>query len=328
MQKRIINLRDQAVWLMLIGVIIVFSIAVRNFATPGNMITILRQVSNIGILAVGMTFVLIAGGIDLSIGNLMGLVGVFSALLMTEYSMPPVLACVLGVVLGTLVGFVNGLLVTYTFMPPLIATLGMSYVVRGMAYIITNGYPVYGLPASVKILGQGYIFTVVPICVLIMVAVIILGAIIMNKMHLGRFFYALGGNEEAARLSGIRVSRVRVTAYTISGFLAAISGVVMMSRVNSGQALSGNGMEMDALIACVVGGISVAGGEGKATGMIGGMLVMGVLANGMAVAGMSEYLQMVVKGAVLVAVVAIDCYSRNRRQNAKQKAAGKAAASS
>lgn len=190
MQKKKLNLKEYAVWIMLVVLVAVFSLAVPNFATTGNMVTILRQVANIGILSVGMTFVLISGGIDLSIGNQMGLVGVIAALLMVQYNVSPVLACLVGLVVGVVVGLINGLLITYTQMPPLIMTLGMSYATRGMAYIIT-------------------------------------------------------------------------------------------------------------------------GGEGKATGMIGGMLVMGILANGMAVAGMSEYLQMLVKGAVLVAVVAIDCFSRH-----------------
>jgi ribose transport system permease protein len=192
-------------------------------------------------------------------------------------------------------------------------TLGMGYACRGMAFIITDGYPVYGIPSSVRIIGQGYILKLVPVCVLIMVFVIVIGAVIMNKTHLGRQFYAIGGNEEAARLSGINVIRIRVIAYVICGLLASVSGIVMMSRINSGQPLSGVNMEMDALIACVVGGISVMGGEGKATGMIGGMLVMGVLANALAVAGTSDYFQQVVKGGVLVIVVAVDSLSRLRK---------------
>jgi ribose transport system permease protein len=302
---------------MLAGVVVIFALGIPNFASSGNFITILRQVSNIGILAVGMTFVLIAGGIDLSIGSLIPLSAVTAALLMTTsaagYGINPVIACLAGVVVGGIVGFVNGAFITYTRMPPLIMTLGMSYVCRGLGFIITKGYPVYGLPPSIKILGQGYVLKVVPVCVLIMVAVIVIGAVIMNRTQLGRQFYAIGGNEEAARLSGINVKKVRLISYIICGVLASVSGIVMMSRINSGQPLSGNGMEMDALIACVVGGISVMGGEGRATGMIGGMLVMGVLANGLAVAGTNEYLQQVVKGAVLVIVVAVDSLSRLKK---------------
>jgi ribose/xylose/arabinose/galactoside ABC-type transport system permease subunit len=317
MNNIVAKLRNQAVWLMLAGVVIIFALGIPNFASSGNFITILRQVSNIGILAVGMTFVLIAGGIDLSIGSLIPLSGVTAALLMTTsevgLGLNPVIACLAGIAVGGIIGLANGVLITYTRMPPLIMTLGMSYVCRGLGFIITKGYPVYGLPPSIKILGQGYVLKVVPVCVLIMVAVIIIGAIIMNRTQLGRQFYAIGGNEEAARLSGINVKKARIISYIICGVLASVSGIVMMSRINSGQPLSGNGMEMDALIACVVGGISVMGGEGKATGMIGGMLVMGVLANGLAVAGTNEYLQQVVKGGVLVVVVAVDSLSRLKK---------------
>ena len=320
MQKKI-NIKDQAVWIMLVVLAAGFSIAVPNFATAGNLVTILRQVANIGILAVGMTFVMISGGIDLSIGNQMGLISIVSALLMVEYGVSPLPSCLVGLLVGAIVGLINGLLITYTKMPPLIATLGMSYVAKGLAFIITEGYPVYGLPQSAKWMGQGYLFDIpfAPVCVLIMAAVIAIGAFIMNKTYVGRQFYALGSNEEAARLAGLKVNRIRVLAYVISGLMAALSGIVMMSRVNSGQALNGNGMEMDALIACVVGGVSVSGGEGKATGMIGGMLVMGILANGMAVAGMSEYVQMLVKGGVLIAVVAIDCFTRTHTKKAPAK---------
>jgi ribose/xylose/arabinose/galactoside ABC-type transport system permease subunit len=304
------RLRNQAVWIMLVILILIFSIFIPNFASAGNFITILRQVANIGILAVGMTFVLIAGGIDLSIGAMIPLAGVASAFFMVNYGLHPVLAIFFAMCIGIFVGLVNGLFITYTRMSPLIMTLGMGYACRGMAFIVTNGYPVYGIPSSVRIIGQGYILKVVPVCVLIMIIVIVIGAIIMNQTHLGRQFYAIGGNEEAARLSGINVTRTRIISYVICGLLSSISGIVMMSRINSGQPLSGVNMEMDALIACVVGGVSVMGGEGKATGMIGGMLVMGVLANAMAVGGTSEYFQQVVKGGVLAVVVAVDSFSR------------------
>lgn len=308
--KNRIELRNYAVWIMLVILVVFFCLLVNNFATANNLITILRQVATIGILSMGMTFVLLVGGIDLSMGAMVGLVGVASSLLMTKYGLPVFISCLLGIGVGGLFGFLNGVIIAKTKIPPLIMTLGISYVIRGFAYLINNGYPVYKLPASVKFLGQGFIYQFFPVCVLVMIIIIFIGAFILNNTHLGRNIYAVGGNEEAARLSGINVYKIRIIAYIISGLLSGLAGIVMMSRVNSGQALSGTGMEMDALIACVVGGISVTGGEGKATGMIGGMLVMGVLQNGMAIAGLNEYLQSVVKGAVLCAVVAIDCYSR------------------
>jgi ribose/xylose/arabinose/galactoside ABC-type transport system permease subunit len=308
------KLRNQAVWVMLAVLVLFFSIFVPNFASSGNFITILRQVSNIGILSVGLTFVLIAGGIDLSIGAMIPLAGVASAFFMVNYGLPPIVAILLAMCIGLFVGLINGVFITYTRMPPLIMTLGMGYACRGMAFIITDGYPVYGLPPGVRIIGQGYILKAIPVCVLIMIFIIVIGAIIMNKTQLGRQFYAIGGNEEAARLSGLNVTRIRIVAYTVCGLLASVSGIVMMSRINSGQPLSGVNMDMDAIIACVVGGISVMGGEGKATGMIGGMLVMGVLANALAVAGTSDYFQQVVKGGVLTIVVAVDSLSRLRKK--------------
>jgi ribose/xylose/arabinose/galactoside ABC-type transport system permease subunit len=313
MDRIVSVIKSHAVWIMLVVLVAIFMILIPNFASPGNFITILRQVSNLGILAVGMTIVLIAGGIDLSIGSVLPLVGVSTAILMTKAGVPAFAAFFATLWIGLLVGLLNGFIITFTRMPALIMTLGMGYICRGLAFIVTGGYPVYQLPPEAKVLGQGYIFSIIPICVLIMIAVIILGAIVLNQTQLGRKFYALGGNEEAARLSGISVKGVRITSYAICGFLAGVSGVVMMSRLNSGQPLSGTNMEMDALIACVIGGISVAGGEGKATGMIGGMLVMGVLVNGLAVAGMNEFMQQVVKGAVLITVVAVDCASRLRK---------------
>ena len=237
------KLKQNVVWIMLLGLIVIFSFATPFFFTKSNLITVLRQVTNTGIITVGMSMVLIGGG-----------------------------------------------------------------------------FPVYGLPEKIKILGQGYIGGVFPVCVLILIAIIAVGAFVLNKTHFGRATYAIGSNEEAARLSGINVNQVRISLYAISGMLAGISGLVLMSRTNSGQATSGTGNEMDALIACVVGGVSVSGGEGNASGIIGGMLVMGVLANGMAVMGMSEYVQTLVKGLVLVVVVAVDSFTKTYKGKAKVKA--------
>lgn len=314
------KLKQNVVWIMLLGLIVIFSFATPFFFTKGNLITVLRQVTNTGIITVGMSMVLIGGGIDLSVGSQMGLNGMLAALFLTTTGMPIAVCCILAVLISALIGAVNGVLITYTKMPPLIATLGMQYICRGCAYLVTGGFPVYGLPEKIKVLGQGYIFGVFPVCVLILIVVIAIGAFILNKTHFGRATYAIGSNEEAARLSGINVNKIRISLYAISGMLAGISGLVLMSRTNSGQATSGTGNEMDALIACVVGGVSVSGGEGNASGIIGGMLVMGVLANGMAVMGMSEYVQTLVKGLVLVVVVAVDSFTKTYKGKAKVKA--------
>lgn len=306
---------------MLIVLIVLFSFTSDHFFSQSNMITILRQIANTGVLSIGMAFVLIAGGIDLSIGSQAGLNGMITALLMTAAGCPIWLSCLIGIAMNAAIGAAIGTLITITNMPPLIATLGLSYLCTGCAYLSSGGFPVYGLPEGVKVFGQGYIGSVFPVCVLILIIIVALGAFVLNKTHLGRQFYAVGSNPEAARLSGIQVRKIKILSYTISGTLAGIAGLILMSRTNSGQPLNGQGAEMDALIACVVGGISVAGGEGKAVGIIGGILVMGVLANGMAVMGLSEYTQELVKGLVLIVVVAVDAFSKTHTFKKKKIAA-------
>ena len=303
------NLQKYMVVVILFVLIIFFSVLTPNFLTKDNLFTILRQVSMIGILSVGGAFIMISGGIDLSLGVQMGMSGIIAALLMVNHQMPIFLSCLLGLLVTTFVGFVNGIVITTTRMQPLIATLGMMNIIKGLNYIITDGLPIYGIPSHVTLLGQGHIGAV-PIPSLIMLAVFCLGGFLLNKTYLGRYFYALGSNEEAARLTGLKTKMIRILAYTIGGSLAGIAGLVLMARVNSAQPMSGWGNEMDVITACVVGGVSAAGGEGKISGVIAGVLIMGVLSNGMAVLGLGEYHQVVVKGVVLIVAVGFDCLQR------------------
>jgi ribose transport system permease protein len=297
----------------LILLIIIFSIASPNFLTGNNVITILLMTAVNGILATGITFVIVTGGIDLSIGTVMTFCSVVTGIFITNLGFPIPVGIILGILAGVFCGFINGLTIAKLGLPPFIATLGMMNIAKGFNLVISGTAPIYfidkpifGTIATRPVFG-------IPLGVIIFFASALIASFILVKTVIGRYAFAIGSNEEAARLSGINVKKVRMISYVICGVLAAVSGIVMMSRINSGQPLSGNGMEMDALIACVVGGISVMGGEGRATGMIGGMLVMGVLANGLAVAGTNEYLQQVVKGAVLVIVVAVDSLSRLKK---------------
>lgn len=303
------------VWIMLLCLCILFSLMSPNFLTTNNLITVLRQTAVTGILCVGLAIVIIGGEIDLSIGRQMGLTGVVCALLISKGGMNPILAMVLSLMVNLGIGLLNGVIITYTGMPAMIATIGMQFACYGAANLLCGGYPIYGMPPVIKVLGQGYI-GVIPVCVIVLVIVIAIGAFVLTKTHFGRQVFAVGSNAEAAHLSGINVERTKILLYIISGFAAGLAGLVLMSRVNSGQPTNGANFEMNALIACVVGGISFAGGAGKISGIVGGMLVMSVLANGMAVAGMSEYSQTLVKGIVLIAVVAADCLSRKRKSKA------------
>jgi len=206
---------------------------------------------------------------------------------------------------GLAAGLVNGALVTYIKIPPLIATLGTQTAIRGLAYIMTNGYTIYGFPKAFNYLGKGYV-GVIPVPVIIMVIVLIVGWYAVNHTKFGRYLYAIGGNGEASRLSGININLRLIIAYVISGGLAALAGVVELSRLNSGQPNAGEGYEMSAITAVVLGGISVSGGEGKFSGVVFGILIMGILSSGLVMMNISTYYQQLIKGLVLLFAVSID----------------------
>jgi len=300
------------IFAVLFVLILFFSITSKNFFVANNLLNVARQVSMLGIASVGMAFVLLLGGIDLSIGSQITLVNIIAAWLMINGHMHPVFACTIAVALSTLIGFSNGLIIAKVKMPPIIVTLSMMIIIEGVAYMISGGMPIFGFPKAFTVLGQGYV-GIIPIPVIIMIVIMAIGAFILNKTYFGRYFYAVGGNEEAANLSGINVNRVKFLVYTLSGLFAGIAGIVMLSRTNSGQVLAGKGFEFDALTACVLGGVSVNGGIGKISNIVAGVLILGVLSNGMVLLNVSQYSQMVIKGLVLLLAVAFDSIQKNRK---------------
>lgn len=312
-------LRKSGILIVLIILILVFSNMSAQFRTFSNFITILRQISMLGVVSAGMMFVLISGGIDLSIGSQLSIVGVITAMCYANWGLPPVLCIIAGLLVGTLIGLFNGIAITRTGMPPMIATLAVQIMVRGLGFIICGGASIYGLPDSFKLFGQGYIGPL-PIPVLIMIVVLLISAFVLNRTYIGRYFYAVGSNEEATRLSGLNTKNIRVLSYAICGFLSGVAGIIMMSRVNSGQPKAGDGFEMDVLTACVVGGVSISGGEGKTSHILLGALIMGVLSNGLVIIGVSEYSQQVAKGAVLLFAVAFDSVQRLNTKRKKKLA--------
>ena len=215
----------------------------------------------IGITSVGMMFVMLTGGIDLSVGSVLAFVNVVCAYFMVKLGMNPILASILIVVIAALFGWMNGLIITRLQVPPLIATMGLMKILAGLAFIISRGLPIYGFDSSYTILGQGYV-GVIPIPVIIMAVIFGLGWFILNKTYFGRYFYAIGGNEEAAKLSGINVNRMKELVYVLSGVFAALAGIIMLSRLNSGQPTTGTGFEFQVIIAVVLGGVSISGGTG------------------------------------------------------------------
>lgn len=306
-------LSKYGILLILFSMIIIFGIGNSMFLSINNFVSILRQISVLAIITVGMSFVLISGGIDLSVGAQLAFIGVITATFATVLNVPPMLACAIGVVIATLIGIINGLFISNTHVPPLIATLAMQQILRGCAYIISGGKPLYGLQESIQFIGQGYI-GVIPFPVILMVICIIIGLFILNKTYVGRSFYVIGCSEEVGRLSGIKTRVITTIAYGLCGFLSGIGSIIMMSRINSGSPTVGNGYEMDVLTAAVLGGVSVSGGEGKLFGAIVGALIIGVLSNGLIIMNVSEYYQMVIKGIVLATAVAFDSI-RNGKLN-------------
>lgn len=311
-KKELLN--KYGILIILIAMIVIFGIGNSVFLTPSNFISIIRQIAVLAIITVGMAFVLIAGGIDLSVGAQLAFIGVVTATLCTTMSVNPMLSCVIGIILATVIGIINGVFIANTHVPPLIATLAMQQILKGFAYIISGGKPLYGLDESVQFIGQGYVGAI-PFPVIIMAICILLGFFVLNKTYIGRSFYVIGCSEEVGRLSGIKTKLMTTIAYGLCGFLSGIAAIIMMSRINSGSPTVGSGFEMDVLTAAVLGGVSVNGGEGKLFGAIVGALIIGVLSNGLIIMNVSEYYQMVIKGIVLALAVAFDSL-----RNGKMKA--------
>lgn len=301
------------IYLALIVLMIFFSAVNSAFLKPDNLFNVARQISMLGIASVGMAFVLLLGGIDLSIGSMITLVNIVTAWLMVKAGIHPLPACLISLVMASALGFANGWVIANIKMPPLIVTLASMTMLEGLAFIICGGIPIFGFPKGFAVIGQGYLGPV-PVPVVIMIVVLAVGAFILNETFFGRWFYAVGGNEEAANLSGINVKRVKYLVYTLSGFFAGLAGIVMLSRTNSGQALAGKGFEFDVLTAVVLGGVSVNGGSGKISNVVAGILILGVLSNGMVLMNITQYSQMLIKGAVLLAAVGFDCYQKQRQK--------------
>ncbi len=210
-----------------------------------------------------------------------------------------------------MIGYVNGVLVTRAKMPPLIVTLAMQGGLYGISYIITNSHSIAGFPDSFRFIGQGYI-GFLPVPVVLMVVILAVGWFVLNKTYFGRYIYAIGGNDDVARLSGIRVNRIRRIVYMLGGLFAGVSGVIFLSRLMSGQANTGMGFEMDVLTALVLGGVSINGGSGKIFNAVMGVAIIGVLNNGLVLINVNQHVQEVIKGVVLIAAVAFDCISKNK----------------
>lgn len=300
---------------ILLVAIVVFSLISPNFLTFNNFKLMIRQVSFVTISAVGLMFVMVSGGIDLSVGSQIIFTNIVLALLMSStygLSMEPLVAIPICIALGTILGAANGFLSNTLKIHSLIITLGTAYIYKGLGYIVAGGRNIDGLPDSFRVYGQGYVGPI-PVPIIIMLVVVIIGAYFLHSTYFGSRVYAMGGNQEAAHLAGINIKRMRLTVFAIGGFASGLTSVIMLSRVFNGQVTTGSGIEFDALTAALLGGVAFAGGEGTILGLVTGVLIIGVLNNGMQLFGLHDYYQNLVKGALLLAAVGYGEYQKSRR---------------
>ena len=315
--------RKYAIVLIFIAMFVVMTFLTDAFLQPRNLVNVIRQISVVGLIAIGVTMVIITTGIDLSSGSVLALAAVFAASLAQQPDwhdakypglvVPVIVPIVVALAVGVLCGAINGALIARFKIPPFIATLGMMTVARGFALIYSNR-PVSGLTDTYNFIGQGEILKVIPVqpplgipVPVIILAVVAIGAhILLNHTRFGRHVYAIGGNEQAALISGLNVGRIKIGVYTIAGLLSGLAGLVLSSRIGSGQAGLAVGYELDAIASAVIGGTSLSGGIGKIWGTIIGALIIGVLNNGLDLLNVSAYWQTIVKGSIIVIAVIID----------------------
>lgn len=299
-----------------IALFIFFSITARNFFTVRSVLTLALQTSAVTIMGIGVTFTIITGGIDLSIGSVIALAGTV-AVMVAIAGVPIWLSMVVGLLVGVVCGLLNGLLVTRLKLPPFIATLGMMMVARGVALTITNAnaWPApegFGELGNGTILGTGPQFPGISYPVLIMIAVALIFHFVLSKTRIGRYTYAVGSNEEAARLSGIKVNQVKIINYIFSGLLAGLVGIILASRMITSQPNSAVGYELNAIAAAVIGGTSLMGGVGTVAGTVIGSFIIGILTVGLTMAGANYFMQQIVIGLVVIGAVAVDGLKSHR----------------
>lgn len=293
--------------LALILLIVFVTVLNHSFISPNNLLNLLRQLTVNGFIAFGMTFVILTGGIDLSVGSILALTSVIFVGLFTQMGVPVFVALLIAILLGAVLGFVNGVFITKGKLAPFIVTLATMTIYRGLTLVYTDGRPIAGDRDSYlfEFLGRGLILKI-PFQVILFFIIFIILSIVLRKTAFGRKVYAVGGNEKASFIAGIKTDKVKIAIYTISGVMASIAGLILTSRINSAGPQAGVSYEMDAIAAVVLGGTSMTGGKGSLTGTLIGVLILGVLNNGLNLLGVSSFYQQIVKGIVILLAVLID----------------------
>ncbi|MBM7600321.1 ribose transport system permease protein [Virgibacillus halotolerans] len=294
----------------LIVIMVILGVLSDNFFTLSNIFNLLRQVSVNALIAFGMTFVILTAGIDLSVGSLLALGSALTAGLLTS-GMDPLLAVFIGLLIGLALGAINGIIITKGKVAPFIATLATMTIFRGVTLVYTDGKPITGLSDSFtfEMIGKGYVFGI-PFPVILMLIIFVILFFILRNTVFGRQVYAVGGNEEASTLSGIKADRVKIWVYSLTGMLSVLAGIIITSRLNSAQPTAGSMYELDAIAAVVIGGTSLAGGRGRIVGTLIGALIIGVIDNGLNLLNVSSFYQQIVKGGVILLAVMLDRRSK------------------
>ena len=307
------RLRQYGLIAALIILIVAFAFSNEYFFTANNLLNVARQVSVTAIVAVGMTFVIISGGIDLSVGSNLAFSGVVASMAFVSTGSAP-LALLAGIATGGIIGLINGLITAKGRITGFIVTLAMLGVVRGFAFIITGGNPVTASDPGFTWFGVGSVLGI-PVPIVITIVVIALGWFALTKTKFGRYVYAIGGNERASRWTGLKVDGVQTSVYVVVGLLAGLAGVILAGRLGSGQPFAGDGFELDVIAAVILGGSSLAGGRGTILGTVIGVLIIGVLNNGLTLLDVSTYWQMVVQGAIILAAVLLDRWASKKENS-------------
>ncbi len=286
--------------------IVILSFITDSFFTVNNALNVLRQVSIFGMLAVGMTFVIITGGIDLSIGSTLAFAGIVATMIAHPDPYYPVIVIVLlGIAAGGVIGLLNGLVIAFSNVTPFIVTLGMMTIARGATLTVSTGRPNINLSENFQHIGQGTLFGI-PIPIFFLITICTIGFLILHKTKIGRYVYAIGGNEMAAKVSGVNMAAIKIFVYTFMGIICGLSGVLLASRTNAGAPNAGSGYELYAIAAVVIGGTRLSGGRGTIIGSIVGTLILGILSNGLDILNVSSYIQQILTGMIIIGSVWID----------------------
>lgn len=295
-----------------LGLFIILSILSPAFITPNNLMNVIKQMSVNGIMGIAMTFVLILGGIDLSVGSLIALTSVCAAFFARQsLDLPLIVPIAVSLLVGVAAGAINGFGIAYVGISPFIMTLAMMSCLRGLAQVLSNGSPIFGLSKQFNGIANGFVLGI-PNLVYFLLVILVIGIFVLRKTVFGKWVYAIGGNEVSARLSGINTRWIKVVVYMGSGLLAGVCGVLMASRITSGSPIIGVGYELNAISAAVIGGVSMSGGTGNLLGTLVGALIIGVIQNGLDILGVSAFYQQIIQGLIIMVAVFLDIKSKSR----------------